>query len=466
MTNRLKASDFLTPDAPKVRNVYLRDLKSFVYGVSDHPLAHTYRTFFAKKVLPLLTFTGYKQDAKRELAESLIYSLVIARHRDACVADTRDNNSGSDVRMRAAVWKLIESAGLAISCVGTESSGMVTRYFATKELMTLRQRWRLEELVDLDLEHNSQRNGNPISHALVYIHSGKLDPATGDLLPTKDHKLGIPLTGSEWWEEVEGHIEAFNANVLNFAWAVKMKDPITGKIRTLPLNPCLRELHCQGLYNAVRYYSWSWLSGQLLSKDERKTILIGGEQVAELDYSGCQLRMIYHFKGIDPAGDVYRPERIFRKSYKSASREVKDLLRGFVKRATLIYLNVKSRTAALGSIMKLLKEHKQSKELWGFIRAERPKTGIKGIMRRIVEAHDKPVADQFFTGHGLNLMTIEARIMNLMLRYFTRAKKPALMIHDAVVCRVSDVQFTQRVMDWAWRNTIKTCFHPLINREF
>jgi hypothetical protein len=64
------------------------------------------------------------------------------------------------------------------------------------------------------------------------------------------------------------------------------------------------------------------------------------------------------------------------------------------------------------------------------------------------------------------MMTVESRMMGVMLRLFTRAKRPALMIHDAVVCRVQDVEFTRRVMTWAWRYMLSTPYRPVIKREF
>jgi hypothetical protein len=189
--------------------------------------------------------------------------------------------------------------------------------------------------------------------------------------------------------------------------------------------------------------------------------------------------MLYHLKGLNPQGDVYRPERVFRKAYRTASEAEKLLLRDLVKSATLICLNVNSRTKAEGSLFKILKEHKQSKLLWQFVRVERPKTKHKGIIQRIVDAHSdkadkwmffgKPkygIADKFFSGDGLTLMAIESRMMHLMLKLFTRAKKPALMIHDAVVCRQQDLLFTSRVMDYAWRRMVGTGYQPVIKREF
>ncbi len=456
----------------KASNLELRLWKSFPFHDSTEPLPEGFVRFFHAKVLPLLTFTGYKQDAKRDLALRIVHALVMARNRIRTVSDPRDKTD-PDARKRIQVWDMLRKAGLAIHCRGSESSGMVTRYCATEKLVELRKRWKLEELVPLDLQRNSQRT-TPTKHALVYLHTGKIDLATGEPLAAGNRKVGIPLTGD--FIETEDVLEAFNANLLNFSWSVKLKD-VNGRTITTPVNPCLKQIHSGRRYRAVRFYSWSWLSGQLLNNEERKHILIGGEPVAELDYSGCQLRMLYQFKGLNPAGDIYRPHLIFKKLWPYASEAERTLLREFVKRATLICLNVKSRSAAHSSIGKIIHDHPERTQLKNFLRAERPQTRIKGITQRIIDAHGQEhwnlagrpkfgIQDYLFIGEGLNLMKTESFIMHRMLKVFTKAKKPALMIHDAVVCRKSDVLFSKRVMEWAWRAHVNMAFFPVIKREF
>src|SRR5262249_46946791 len=152
----------------------------------------------------------------------------------AVVADSR-RKTDSETRTRAAVWDSIVTAGLAARSLGSESSGKVTRYYATKALMALRKIWRLEDLVPLDLKRNTQLGNDPVPFALVYIHSGTLDPTTGDPLPPEQSKVGVPLTGGDHWEHVEDVIELFNENVLNFSWKVKLTDPATGKTFTHPV---------------------------------------------------------------------------------------------------------------------------------------------------------------------------------------------------------------------------------------
>ena len=63
-------------------------------------------------------------------------------------------------------------------------------------------------------------------------------------------------------------------------------------------------------------------------------------------------------------------------------------------------------------------------------------------------------------------MSSESHIMRVMLKKFTKTKEPALMSHDAVVCRVTDISFARRVMTEACRPMLSTDFTPVINGRF
>lgn len=470
------------------RHRQLRELRSTRFAISEHPLTVKFQLFFNRKVLPLLELDGYKVEQKHNLLAHMIHSLVVTRKRGGCVADSRDT-AKPDVRLRCELWDLIVSKKLATKCLGSEASGKVTRYAATDALIKLRKEYSLEFLVDLNLKRNSELD-RATAHGLVYLHTGKIDPATGEPLERSRQKLGIPFkhlstpVGLEMVREIEDSVEAFNLNnVRGHCWEFYVTDPVTGRQHVSPLNPCLRQIHCGSWYRAVRFYSWSELSGQSLSKDERQTILIDGKPVTELDFSASQIRMLYHLRGLDPAGDLYRPERILPTAYKSKlTQERRDLLRDLVKRATLICLNVKSRKTAYQSIRHWLNEHPERSYLWTIIK-DVEETNIKGVVSRIVLAHcDKSdewrkwdgekyrskfgIGDLFFQTTGLQMMTEESKIMRQLMILFTQARKPALMIHDGLVCKVSDAKFARKAMISAYQLMLSTNFCPQIKTSF
>ena len=468
---------------PDSKNQHLRELKSHKYtGSTDHPLPYPFRLYFRDKVQPLLKLKGYKRREKQELAAWLVHALIVAQKCGATVSDSR-KCSKPGVRQRVEVWDAIESAGLCVKSVGSEFSKKSTRYYATPKLTKLKEKWKLETLVDLDLQRNSEVDPST-AHSLVYLHTGHIDLATGEPLLGKNKKQAIDLkrTSSEiglnMVQALENVVEAFNENNLSHAWMVKIVDPETGRTRSEPLNPCLRMIHCGAFYRAMRFYSWSYLSGQRLSKEQRENILIDGEPVTELDFKASILRIMYHLRGFDPKGDLYRPKLIFPKSYKKASVAERKILRGFVKDATLRCLNVQSRKKAHSSLGKLLKETNRTDREFVLSAMQKDGLDIAGVAASIVSAHaiDQQtlfngqtqcgIADLFFRGEGLKFITEESKRMRLLLQIFTKARKPALMIHDAVVCKRSDAKFAKRAMIDAHQAMFTTLAVPGIQREF
>lgn len=436
---------------------------------SRHPLPLRFRVFFERVIEPRLTLRGYKLDEKRELAARIVHSLVVARKRSACVADSRDTHKPG-VAMRVAVWNAIRKAGLAKTAIGSELARRTTRYQATPRLMKLRKRWTLDDLVDMNLKRNSHEEA-PTSHALVILRSEKV-PATCESPPANKRSREIDFRpmcselGMEWLESVEDAIEAFNRNNLAHSWMFRTVDAASDLEPCSPLNPCVRQIHYGGQFflRGMRFHSWSNLSGQCLSRIERRTILIDGQRVAELDFSGSQLRLLYHWRNIDPdQADVYQPERIFPKAHRKFDKAERKVLREFVKRATLLCLNVGSRAKAHSSVGKHLSEHEQRSLLWDAMNCDG--FDIKVLVQRIVQTHHQ-IADWFFTSSSGLMMTSESHVMFRIMKAFTEAGKPALTIHDAIVCKTADVKFAQRVMRKSYQHVHTTRFKPVIKREF
>jgi hypothetical protein len=60
----------------------------------------------------------------------------------------------------------------------------------------------------------------------------------------------------------------------------------------------------------------------------------------------------------------------------------------------------------------------------------------------------------FFKGLGLRLMTIESTIMLDILDKTTEAGKPALGIHDAVLCLKKDKDYVKKLMNAVYRDRL------------
>ena len=170
---------------------------------------------------------------------------------------------------------------------------------------------------------------------------------------------------------------------------------------------------------------------------------IDGQRVVELDLQGCLLRLIYHKHGIDPdpTADIYAPERIFPKlsALKNLTARHRMIVRGFVKKATIICLNTTSRGRAHSTVGELLGKNKDREFLTKAIyRIE--KTDSKGIVRRLLQVHHAIAAD-FFNEVGPWMMTREGLVMESVMLSFIVAGKPALFLHDAICVKRCDVAY-------------------------
>lgn len=188
--------------------------------------------------------------------------------------------------------------------------------------------------------------------------------------------------------------------------------------------------------------------------------------------------MLYHlFAHEDPGpGDVYRPQLVFPRFYaEERPDDERKAIRDLVKGATNRCLNVKSKAAAIKSVGILL--HDQENQDRGFqqkaIQYEGSSPAV--IVERIIKAHDHPKLRRWFfsqvpslegtiwtTGDMLTLF--DGMIMLRILGTFADAGKPALGIHDSVVCKASDSLFCKATMRDAYRSLVD--FRPKIKREF
>jgi len=173
-------------------------------------------------------------------------------------------------------------------------------------------------------------------------------------LPLPSHPIVKHIFGV-----LEDELERINLSNLDHTWKAFVINPETGQRHVFQPNVCLRQIHSDRLLRGARLYSWTGRDAQLLSKEQRKTILIDGEPVAELDYSGYATRMLYHLNDQDPHDDIYRPQLIFPRFWNAedVEPEERDAVRGFIKKATNICWNVDSQSEANSSVGKLLVEN-------------------------------------------------------------------------------------------------------------
>lgn len=447
-------------------NHYLRELKSIPFHEQNPP--DEFRDFAEVAVLPSISITGYKRQAKRDLAINVLHHLVTTGLMNQVVADSRDTGR-SGIEARKKIWNEVIAAGYAICCKGSESSGKRSRFQATDRLLSLQFHWALSILQD-----HPPRD-------LVFLHTGRYDLDTKRLLPPEDKKQPISITehvtkraqrgpdgkpdpraitnGLAHWQGVERAIDAINSENLNHAWLAR--NTIRG--HAYQPNVALRQIHVGEMFRGARFYSWGRFTAQSMRKVDRRAMLIDGEPTAELDFSCMHPRLLYHFAKIEPEGDVYRPELVFPKYYQTsnATDNGKALIRKFVKSATNRALNATSQQKANGSIWKLVNEHPKEKFIWKVLKYDGMEP--QNVVERIAAVHPD-INHHFFTQTIFELMTLDSKIMAHILQDLTSHGIPALGIHDSIVCKASDAHKVKESMADQYKLFVN--FLPQISQDY
>lgn len=452
-----------------MNNPYLRDRESRRYA--NYELTEEFVRFVDGEVLPHVQLPGYKAAEKQTVLRHATHNLILTGLMGRVVADSRSTHDPG-VRLRVGVWDALVDAGFAELCRGSEEAGKTTRYAATSRLLCLRRWWQLRMLEDIELARNTVL-ASPTDRALVYLHTGKVDVATGEPLAEEERRKPMSFirhltykaergpdgkadpqairNGLEYFRAKEDTIESINRSNLMHGWAATCTHE-DGTTTTFQPSVCLRQIHVGDFFEAARLYTHGELSGQNLSKAVRRTMLIDGEKAAEFDYSGMHPRMLYHRERCNPEGDIYQPEVVLPVCHAAPG------VRGLIKRATNICLNSRGRGTAQSSISKVMLEQGDLR------RVVMEEVGdVAGLVDRLMEAH-ATITKYFFTGVGMELMTADGNIMLAIMRAFRDAGKPALPIHDSVVCRARDARFARATMVDVYQ--LATMYKPVINRVF
>jgi len=187
-------------------------------------------------------------------------------------------------------------------------------------------------------------------------------------------------------------------------------------------------LHTSG-FRHYRHY-------QGLDEEERAEIMINGEPVVELDFSGLHPRLLYAKEGIQFNDDPY------------AVVENNPIARPYLKQILLALLNAKDETAAERAGNYILKnDHKLRKKLQK-IGITRARPMIKGFKK----AHS-PIAHYFCSGKetGMKIMNKDSQIALYVIKHFASQKKPILAVHDSFIVQKKYRDELYEVMDEAYR---------------
>lgn len=196
-----------------------------------------------------------------------------------------------------------------------------------------------------------------------------------------------------------------------------------------------------------RFYGGWW---QNIPSEYRHFIRIDGKHVAECDFAGLHINMLYADRGLEPPeGDVY-----YIDGYSNDPT-----FRNFVKRMLLIMVNARNRNkvrAALHEAVYLGDEDGSKLELPKDIPSTR-KEDLDPLMDAFERKHE-PIKKYFSSGAGNDLQYIDSSIAERVMLYFAMppSNEAVLPVHDSFIVRQELEEELIQVMKREYRSTYKT----------
>lgn len=187
-----------------------------------------------------------------------------------------------------------------------------------------------------------------------------------------------------------------------------------------------------------------------LTKDERRKILIDGDETVELDFCGLHPRLLYNEEGIpygkDPYDVIWPDETALRPLWK-----------------TVIFamVNSESEAEAIKSCNNEI-NHKGYKTLRRLLhRGTKEKSlEINDLFALVKKAH-RPIAHHFCTVACRRLMNTDSKIALEIIEFFTNRDIPILNIHDSFIVQAQYADRLESVMKRAYRHYTGSSVCPI-----
>jgi len=219
---------------------------------------------------------------------------------------------------------------------------------------------------------------------------------------------------------------------------------------------------------------------QTMSQEDRKELLIDGEEVVELDFKALHPSILYELqyqrdctlidewlsdnKGYDPYNvdnDVIQVDenkvQWFRDTYNKPNYNP---LRNMIKHIVLVGIN---SNGIRSCYTQLAQEIYADMQLWDDVEC-REDSKFYGIVVdkrfpalaacEMVLTHNYPIATSFFSDQGVHLQFVDSEIMSYVITALTLEGEACLPVHDSVVVRKSLEQKVTLLMREAYKHVI------------
>ena len=346
-------------------------------------------------------------------------------------------DDGSKHCRPSAYWPS-EALAAAFRSMGSLSPHQLGPGAPDRALVTLRNRADKEDLDILD--------GLDASGVESVRGQGALLRGYNDLLARAGYEVVIPgevLASDEDLQVAFYHAAVNEDPVVKWAEARGESFRLAFKPRSLSY----RRIFTGDLRHGGRIYA----GVQSLSCLLRPFTKLGGEEIADLDYSGAHIRLLYQKVGQRPPVELYpfdlsKFSPLQRARFEEAERAGRVTPRGIAKRALLTAINAQSLESAVSSLRQAM-----AKEWFVYLKEDRDgeTTPIETILKDLAAAH-APIARYLFSDAGLECQFIESEIMMRVVAGCTGRGIPVIAMHDGVMAPASKIEEVRRVMVDAW----------------
>ena len=195
------------------------------------------------------------------------------------------------------------------------------------------------------------------------------------------------------------------------------KDPKKGAIDFTKKR--LRRIFNNGSWEqGGRLYDGWW---QNVPREYRHYIRLNDKDVAELDFSGLHINMLYAMaKQPMPKGDVY-----FLEGYSNSH-----IFRTFVKTMLQAMVNAATREKARQALHKSVRKDKELE-----LPSEISSTGQRDIypLMDAFQRKHKPIEEFFCTGKGIDLQYLDSQMAEKVMLHFSKMGYAILPLHDSFI---------------------------------
>jgi hypothetical protein len=224
---------------------------------------------------------------------------------------------------------------------------------------------------------------------------------------------------------LKGNLSEINSVLMRHRITAEM-DAVKGRI---PIFPMLHRVFNNDFKHGGRFYTstkWGYLS---LTKDERKTIEIGGEETVEIDFRALHIMMLYAMKRKQYKGYPYD-----KLNYGHDEKKL-------IKLALLSILNAKDLRQAIAAINYSLFEDRELYNIYHKLELKKTTQIIDEFKKTF-----SPISRYFCSGVGIALQNKDSRIAEKVLLHFARKGIPVLPVHDSFIIQQKHEDDLKEVM--------------------